>query len=82
MKEAICLDCSTIILIEDDVYIGLNVTCPECEAEFEVTQLSPVHLEWIFEFDYEYDDDDEDDDDDLYDDRFNEELNKEEVKTY
>jgi hypothetical protein len=73
MKEAICLDCSTIMLIEDDLYIGLKLSCPECEADFEITDLSPVQLEWVYEDGYEYDDDDYDDDYDDYDEEPSEE---------
>jgi hypothetical protein len=81
MKEVICLDCSTVILIEDDIYIGLNVTCPKCEAEFEVTHLAPVQLEWAFDDDYDYYYDDDDDDDDLYGDEVDEEVD-EEIEEY
>ena len=77
MKEAVCLDCSTIMLFEDDNYIGQKLTCPECEAEFEITKLSPIQLEWVYEDDYDYDDDFDDDDDA---DEFDDEPYEEEVK--
>jgi hypothetical protein len=81
MKEVVCLDCSTIMLIEGDLYIGKNVTCPECGSEFEITHLAPVQLEWVLEDDYDYDDYD-DDDDDFIDDEYDEEVDEEEVETY
>jgi phage FluMu protein Com len=81
MKEVACLDCNTIFLIEDGLYIGLKVTCPECETQFEITYLSPVQIEWVYEDDYDYDLDDDMDDDD-YEDEFDEEFDEEEVEAY
>jgi hypothetical protein len=88
MKEVICLDCSTVIQIEDDIYIGLEVICPACEGDFEVTHLSPIQIEWLFEDDddFDYDDDDVYDEeyDDDYDDDYEEEFDEEEeeMQTY
>ncbi|MHA2406066.1 MAG: hypothetical protein ACXACH_04865 [Candidatus Hermodarchaeia archaeon] len=73
MKEVTCLDCNTIILVDDETYIGQNVTCLKCEAEFEIVDLTPIQIEWLYE---DYDDADYDDDDyeEEYDDKYYEEL--------
>ena len=60
MKELICLDCSKIIVLEDDPSIGQTVLCPNCDAYFEITHLSPIVLDWAFEDDDDYDDDEYD----------------------
>ena len=57
-----CPECAVEIdLDEDEVEEGEILNCPECEAELEVVQIHPVHLNVISEDD---DDDDEDDDED------------------
>ncbi len=65
-----CPKCAVEIdLDEDEVEEGEIVTCVECEAELEIVQTHPVHLNIISEDDddddeEEADDDDADDDDD------------------
>lgn len=50
-----CPECAVEIdLDEDEVEEGEILNCPECEAELEVVQIHPVHLNVISE------DDDED----------------------
>ena len=50
-----CPECAVEIdLDEDEVEEGEILNCPECEAELEVVQIHPVHLNVISE-----DDDDE-----------------------
>jgi lysine biosynthesis protein LysW len=69
-----CPKCGVEIdLDEDEVEEGEIVTCVECEAELEIVQTHPVHLNIISEDDddddeEEADDDDADDDDDDDDD--------------
>lgn len=59
-----CPKCGVEIdLDEDEVEEGEIVTCVECEAELEIVQTHPVHLNIISE-----DDDDEEDEDDVDDD--------------
>src|SRR5260370_8113564 len=54
-----CPKCAVEIdLDEDEVDEGEILNCPECEAELEVVQTHPVHLNVISE------DDDEDDEED------------------
>jgi lysine biosynthesis protein LysW len=74
-----CPKCGVEIdLDEDEVEEGEIVTCVECEAEMEIVQTHPVHLNIISEDeddeedeaddtddDDDDDEDDEDDDDDL-----------------
>ena len=70
-----CPKCGVEIdLDEDEVEEGEIVTCVECEAELEIVQTHPVHLNIISEDDDDDEeeaddaDDDEDDDDDDDDD--------------
>ena len=52
-----CPECAVEIdLDEDEVEEGEILNCPECEAELEVVQIHPVHLNVISEDD---DDDEE-----------------------
>jgi DNA-directed RNA polymerase subunit M/transcription elongation factor TFIIS len=49
---------------EDEVEEGEILNCPECEAELEVVQIHPVHINVISDDDDDDDDDDEDEDED------------------
>jgi lysine biosynthesis protein LysW len=60
--EVKCLDCGRMIKLSFEPVVGRIITCPNCEAEFEVIAVSPVELDWAF-FDPEDKDDDRDDDD-------------------
>ena len=65
-----CMDCEQQIKLSFEPVLGQIITCPHCEAEFEVIALNPVELDWAF-FDLEDEDDDldwDEDDDDDYDD--------------
>ncbi len=43
-----CPECATAIDVdEDEVEEGEILNCPECEAELEVVQIHPVHLNVI-----------------------------------
>ena len=55
-----CLDCEQKIQLSFEPVLGQIITCPHCEAEFEVIALNPVELDWAF-----FDLGDEDEDDDL-----------------
>ena len=47
-----CPECAVEIdLDEDEVEEGEILNCPECEAELEVVQIHPVHLNVISEDD-------------------------------
>ncbi len=57
-----CPKCAVQIDVdEDEVEEGEILNCPECEAELEVVQIHPVHINVISDDD---DDDDEDEDED------------------
>jgi hypothetical protein len=49
---------------EDEVEEGEILNCPECEAELEVVQIHPVHINVISDDDDDDDDEDEDEDED------------------
>ena len=67
-----CLDCEQKIQMSFEPVMGQIITCPHCEAEFEVIALNPVELDWAFfdlgdedeNDDVEWDDDDDDEDED------------------
>lgn len=64
-----CPECAVEIdLDEDEVEEGEILNCPECEAELEVVQIHPVHLNVISEDDEEEEAETEGDDGDLRDD--------------
>src|SRR3977135_2229558 len=68
-----CPKCAVEIDVdEDEVEEGEILNCVECEAELEVVQTHPVHLNVISEDD----DDDEDDDDEEDDDEDEEDVVK------
>lgn len=58
-----CLDCESTIKLSFEPVVGQIITCPNCDAEFEVIAINPVELDWAF-FDLEDEDEDWDDDDD------------------
>jgi alpha-aminoadipate/glutamate carrier protein LysW len=74
-----CPDCAVEIDIdEDEVEEGEILTCPECDAELEVVQIHPVHLNVISEGDD--DEDDEEDDDEPDDDEDDEDSEEEDYE--
>lgn len=72
--KAICPSCGEWVKLLENPKIGQKITCPECEADLEVVEVSPVELDWAYlegadelddedwEDEEELDDDDEDDD--------------------
>ena len=49
MVLAECISCGSEIKISRQPRMGLQVTCPECDAELEVVWLDPVELDWPFD---------------------------------
>ncbi|NJN84388.1 MAG: hypothetical protein HC802_20320 [Caldilineaceae bacterium] len=76
MTAVVCLDCQRSIQLMGNPEEGDAVTCPNCQAEFELVSLEPPTIEWLYEGydstwgDENWDDDDldESDDDDSSDD--------------
>ena len=59
-----CPKCAVQIDVdEDEVEEGEILNCPECEAELEVVQIHPVHINLISDDDEDEDDDEEEDED-------------------
>lgn len=54
-----CPECDANVAFTKSPFLGQKKTCPDCLAELEVIGLSPIELDWA----YEYDDLDSDDDD-------------------
>jgi lysine biosynthesis protein LysW len=59
-----CPECDSNIVFHKQPTLGQKKKCPECLSELEVIGLSPIELDW--EFEYEYVDDDEGYDEDDY----------------
>jgi lysine biosynthesis protein LysW len=59
--SARCPDCGIKIALQGEVYLGRKIVCPDCDAELEVIETSPVQLDWVYEDDVEYEDEDEED---------------------
>jgi lysine biosynthesis protein LysW len=51
-----CPDCGEKIALRGEVYLGRKVICPDCDAELEVVETSPLQLDWLYEDDFEYED--------------------------
>ena len=65
MKTAYCLDCDRSIKLGDRVSISDVVECLHCEAEFQIMNLDPPDLEWLYEEDddwYEEEEEEEEED--------------------
>ena len=52
-----CPDCDADVVFTKAPYLGQKKTCPECQSELEVIGLTPLELDWAYEYD-DYDDDD------------------------
>jgi lysine biosynthesis protein LysW len=59
-----CPECDANIAFTKAPFLGQTKTCPECLAELEVIGLSPIELDWAYEYDDYADDDMEFSDDD------------------
>jgi lysine biosynthesis protein LysW len=68
MKEALkvtlvdCPDCDEVIRLKGKPRLEQRVTCRSCGAELEVINLTPLELDWVYDYDDEDDYDDYDDD--------------------
>lgn len=57
---AVCPDCGEDIELKGKVTLGRKVTCPNCDAELEVVETSPIELDWA-EDEYDYEDEEDED---------------------
>ena len=57
VKVGACTECDANISFSKSPFLGQQKTCPECRSDLEVIGLSPIELDWA----YDYDDDDYDD---------------------
>lgn len=63
MKTAFCLDCDRSIKLDDRLRIGNVVECPHCESEFQLVQMDPPELEWLYDLeDWEEEEEEEEED--------------------
>jgi len=46
---ATCPDCGAKIVLQGAIDVGLGVRCPNCEADLQVVNLTPVELDAIDE---------------------------------
>lgn len=49
--ETFCLDCECKIDLGPDPRVGQRVRCNYCQVEFEIINLEPLELDWIYERD-------------------------------
>jgi hypothetical protein len=47
MPTEFCPDCEMPIRIAPRSRIGQRLTCPHCNASLEVTEVSPLELDWV-----------------------------------
>lgn len=58
-----CPECDANVAFTKAPFLGQKKTCPDCLTELEVIGLSPIELDWAYEYDdYDADDNFEDDD--------------------
>lgn len=76
MQGILCTQCRTEIVAKseiDNYSVGETISCPECDATFDILSLNPISLQVQLgaddedEFDEEEDEDFDDDDDEEYD---------------
>ena len=56
-----CPECDADVAFTKAPFLGQKKTCPECLSELEVISLSPIELDWAYDYDdydEEYDDED------------------------
>lgn len=67
MPHVYCLDCDSKIVLHSQIQVGDQCTCSDCDAEFQIVNVNPPEIEWLYddydEYDDDYDDLDEDEDD-------------------
>jgi len=66
-KEIVeCLSCGANIFVGSKIRIGTTVECGRCDSIFEVIDLDPMSIDWLYDDEYEdetyFDEDDESDD--------------------
>lgn len=60
MAIAFCPDCDGSVSLGPTPQIGQRVTCPHCDAELEVIEVSPPELDWAYdEMDIDWGDEEE-----------------------
>jgi uncharacterized paraquat-inducible protein A len=57
MVSAYCPDCDGLISINPHAVPGQKVTCPHCDADFEVINLEPLELDWVYDWSWGYKED-------------------------
>ena len=67
MNTVVCLECERNISLPDDLVESDEVTCTHCDSIFEIVQMDPPQIEWLYNYD-EWSEEENDDDDDLFDD--------------
>lgn len=56
VKVAECPECEAVIRFHNPPRLGQIITCPECDEQLEVRELSPLKLDWAFD---DFDEDEE-----------------------
>lgn len=59
-----CPECDANIVFNKAPFLGQKKTCSECLAELEVIGLSPIELDWAYDYE-EFDDEDDYDENDF-----------------
>ena len=62
MPHVYCLDCDSKIILHTQIQVGDQCICNDCDAEFQIVNVNPAEIEWLYD-DYDYGDDDDYDDD-------------------
>lgn len=54
MKSVLCIGCGSRIALHEELQVGDTVTCEECGEQFEIVNLNPPEIEWLYEYDVEW----------------------------
>ena len=49
MVTAFCLNCDYALHLESDLALSQRVTCPHCQLAFEIINLDPLELDWVYD---------------------------------
>jgi hypothetical protein len=49
MVITFCLNCNNSLQLESELTISQRVTCPHCQIEFEIINLDPLELDWVYD---------------------------------
>lgn len=59
MDRVHCPDCDGRIMLSSQVYVGLTLVCPYCDAELEVISTDPPEVDWAYDWEWNEEEEEE-----------------------